>query len=259
MIFSISRPWPGYFLGVKLARWMGVVAVLTATTFAAEAPALLVEAFKNWGQGKEDLSFVQRTRFLNDDGSLKEERVERYDPSLPDNKRWELLEVDGKPPTEKQRKDIQDKRNKKPRKKAIKSLDEYFDLQNAKTVKTEKDVVFYEVAVKPETARLINMENLKVGISVRKESKTIERLTADLSKPMKIALGVAKVTDLDLDLRFDAEDGHDDKKDKESADAASEADGTAKVVMTKLGNRAEYSWGEFKRVSRFKGEAKSGS
>jgi hypothetical protein len=241
----------------RLAGALGAFAFLAAMAPAAEAPALLMEAFKNWGQGKEDLSFVQRTRFLNDDGSVKEERLERYDPSLPDNERWALLAVDGKPPSDKQRETIQDRRNKKPRKKAIKSLEEYFDLKNANLVKTETNVVFYEVAVRPETARLINMENLKVGISVRKDAKTIERLTADLSKPMRIALGVAKVTDLDLDLRFDAEDDHNEKKGAESS--SGEADGTAKVVMTKLGNRAEYSWSEFKRVSRFKGEAKPGS
>lgn len=241
---------------------MGILCSLACLTAAdAAAPALLQEAFKNWGQGKEDLSFVQRTRFLNDDGSLKEERVERYDPSLPDNRRWALLEVDGKKPTDSQREKIQDKRNKKPRKKAIKPLEEYFDLENAKVVEDSKDVVKYVVAVRPEAARLVAVEQLSVGIAVRKDTKTIDRLTADLSRPMRIALGVAKVTDMDLDLRFDAEEEHPEKeKEKEkaqSSDKTSEADGTVRVVMSKLGSRAEYTWGEFKRVSRYQGGSKT--
>jgi hypothetical protein len=70
---------------------------------------------------------------------------------------------------------------------------------------------------------------------------------------------VAKVTDIDLDLRFDAEDEPVSKDKKKTAEPKTEADGTARVVMSKLGNRAEYTWGEFKRVSRYQAEgAKSG-
>jgi hypothetical protein len=222
---------------------------LTPAVIAAESVALLKEAFQNWSQGKDDLSFVQRTRFLHDDGSLKEERVERYDPSLPDERRWALLEVDGKPPTDSQRERIQDRRNKKPRKKANKPLDEYFDLDNAKVIETEKDIVRYDVAVRPETARLIAVDKLNVGVSVRKDTKTIDRITAGLDQPMRIAMGVAKVTDVDLDLRFEPED--ENPKKNTVAEKTSEADGTMRVVMSKLGNRAEYTWGEFKRVSRY--------
>jgi hypothetical protein len=226
----------------------------------AAPPTLLQEAFENWAQGKDDLSFVQRTRFLNDDGSLKEERLERYDPSLPDNKRWELLEMNGKTPSDSQRERIQDRRNKKPRKKANKPLEEYFELETAKVMENGQDMVRYEVAVRPEAARLIAVDKLSVGISVRKDTKTIERIVAGLTEPMRIAMGVAKVTDIDLDLRFDDEDESSAKdKNKKSAEPPSEADGTARVVMSKLGNRAEYTWGEFKRVSRYRASgAKSG-
>jgi hypothetical protein len=225
------------------------------TGFAADSTALLKEAFQNWSQGKDDLSFVQRTRFLHDDGSLKEERVERYDPSLPDERRWALLEVNGKPPTDSQREKIQDRRNKKPRKKANKPLNEYFDLDNAKVVETAKDVVRYDVAVRPETARLIAVEKLNVGVAVRKDTKTIDRITAGLDEPMRIAMGVARVTDVDLDLRFEPEDESADKN--KAAEKTSEADGTVRVMMSKLGNRAEYTWGEFKRVSRYQGAKKT--
>ena len=246
---------------VRIRRWFFRVAVFLAIVGAVEvhaaAPALLKEAFQNWGQGKDDLSFVQRTRFLNDDGSLKEERVERYDPSLPDAKRWTLLEVNGKKPSADQIERIQDKRNKKPRKKANKPLEEYFDLEGARVIENGKDSVRYDVAVKPEALRLIAVEKLNVGISVRKDSKTIERVTAGLTEPMRIALGLAKVTDVDLDLRFDDEDHP--KETAKKSDASGEADGTARVLLSKFGNRAEYSWGEFKRVTRYQAGAKSGS
>jgi hypothetical protein len=243
VMLSFLRPSSSFLLGTLLA-------LAGSLCVRAETPTLLREAFQNWGQGKEELSFVQRTRDLNDDGSLKEERVERYDPSLPDNQRWKLLEVDGKPPTDSQRERIQGRRNRKPRKKANKPLAEYFDLENAKVIADGKDVVRYEVAVKPEAARLVALDKLSVGITVRKDTRTIDRVTAGLTEPMRIALGLAKVTDLDLDLRFDGEEDHGEKT--RAADSPpSEADGTARVVMSKLGNRAEYTWGEFKRVSRY--------
>lgn len=229
------------------------------SSLPAASNALLKDAFKNWAQGKDDLSFVQRTRFLHDDGSLKEERVERYDPSLPDEKRWELLEVDGKAPNSAQRERIQDKRNKKPRKKANKPLEEYFDLDSAKVVEDGKEFVRYEVAVRPEAARLIAVDKLSVGISVRKDTKTIERIMAGLTEPMRIAMGVAKVTDIDLDLRFDAEDEPPAKGRKKVEEPTTEADGTARVVMSKMGNRAEYTWGEFKRVTRYRGAGSKSS
>jgi hypothetical protein len=228
------------------------LSLVSCASASASSTALLKDAFKNWAQGKDDLSFVQRTRFLHDDGSLKEERVERYDPSLPDNKRWELLEVDGKAPNSAQRERIQDRRNKKPRKKANKPLEEYFDLDSAKVLEDGKELVRYEVAVRPEAARLIAVDKLSVGISVRKDTKTIERIMAGLTEPMRIAMGVAKVTDIDLDLRFDAEDEPATKDGKKADESKTEADGTARVVMSKMGNRAEYTWGEFKRVSRYR-------
>jgi hypothetical protein len=242
----------------RFTRSAGVAGALlfmiTVADLAGEAPELLREAFANWSQGKDDLSFVQTTRFLHDDGSLKEERVERYDPSLPDAQRWALLEVNGGQPTQNQRERIQDKRNKKPRKKALKPLQDYFDLDKATVVETERDVVRYSVPVRPEAARLVAIDKLDVGISVRKDTKTIDRVTAGLSGTIRIALGAAKVTDVDLDLRFDA-DEETEKKHK-TAGETDEADGSMRVVMSKLGNRAEYTWGEFKRVTRFSGGQK---
>lgn len=70
-----------------------------ATWLHAEPPALLVKAVDHWAEGRQELAFTQRTRALNDDHSTtKYERVERYDPSLPDARRWQLLEVNGSLP-----------------------------------------------------------------------------------------------------------------------------------------------------------------
>src|SRR5882757_11110012 len=82
----------------------------------AATPPLLDEAVHRWLAGKDDWAFTQRARTLQDDGSVKEERLERFDPSRPDSQRWHLLEMNGQPPTEEQRHQWQDRKNQKPRK-----------------------------------------------------------------------------------------------------------------------------------------------
>ena len=60
---------------------------------AAGTPPLLAEAIQRWTAGKGDWAFTQETRTFLADGQVKEERIECYDPSLPDLQRWRLIEV----------------------------------------------------------------------------------------------------------------------------------------------------------------------
>ncbi len=174
-----------------------------AAALRAAPPPLLDQAVHQWLEGKDDWAFTQRARTLLEDGSVKEERLERFDPSLPDNQRWHLLEMNGKPPTEDQRHQWQDRKNAKPRKASNKPLDELFDFDSATLVSETPDSATYAVAVKPSFARLVAVDKLTVDFTVSKQTKVIEHVTAGLSEPMKIALGLAKVTDLDLDLSFE--------------------------------------------------------
>lgn len=219
-----------------------------APALRAAPPPLLDEAVHQWLEGKDDWAFTQRARTLLDDGSAKEERLERFDPSLPDNQRWHLLELNGKPPTDEQRHQWQDRKNAKPRKASNKPLDELFDFDSATLVSETPEAATYAVAVKPSFARLVAVDKLTVDFTVSKQTKTIEHVTAGLSEPMKIALGLAKVTDLDLDLHFDPE--------SHSAPAEVEAKGSASMTMSKVvGARMEYTWSDFKRVTHYAGTA----
>ncbi len=220
---------------------------------AVEVPPLLQAAVDNWVAGKQDVAFTQRTRILNDTGGVKEERLERYDPSLPDDKRWHLLEVDGKPPTAGQRVAIQDQRNRKPRKKATRAPGEILDFQRA-TVSTENArTVTYEVAVRPEAARLVQTENILLLITVGRESQAVEGVTARLRDTVRVALGLARINDVDLDLSFDPPDDPGSAKNKQTHDEA-EPNGTARASITKLGRQMELEWWDFKRVETYRGQ-----
>jgi hypothetical protein len=223
-----------------------------APALRAAPPPLLDAAVHQWLEGKDDWAFTQRARTLLDDGSVKEERLERFDPSLPDNQRWHLLEMNGKPPTEEQRHQWQDRKNAKPRKASNKPLDELFDFDSATLAGETPESATYAVPVKPSFAHLVAVDKLTVDFTVNKQTKAIEHVTASLSEPMKVALGLAKVTDLDLDLSFQSV-----PPGESSPPAEQKASGSATMTMSKVvGAKMEYTWSNFKRVTRYAGVAR---
>ncbi len=208
----------------------------------AEPPALLVKAVANWAEGRQELAFTQRTRALNDDHSVKYERVERYDPSQPDNSRWRLIEVNGKPPTEEERQDIEVKRNRKPRKPAGNPPAAYLDLETARLVHETDRSANYEVGIKPEAARFVPLDKIVLYLIVDKTSESIHHISGYLREPMRIAFGLAKIIDVDLDVQFEA------SSDEPPPASAVSAGSTARVKMSKFGNPLEFTWSDFKEV-----------
>lgn len=216
------------------------------STLCAEEPPLLAKALQRWTMGQGDLAFTQRTRSFLSDGTVKEERVERFDPSLPDNRRWHLIEVNGAPPTEEQRRKWETRKNSRPRTKVDESPSKYLDLNNTTLVGETPKVVRYRVPVKPETERLLDIEDIDVVITVDKQTGNISGIGAALREPLRVFFGVARITVLDVDLRINpAEEG--------SADATDEVESgsTARVKISKLGRPTEYNWSDFKRVTAF--------
>ena len=81
---------------------------------AAGSP-LLNRAAERWQAEGNHWAFTVLVREIDSD-ELKEERVERYDPSKPGPERWQLLSVDGQPPTEERRMSWQRSKSRKHRK-----------------------------------------------------------------------------------------------------------------------------------------------
>jgi hypothetical protein len=223
--------------------------VFTLATFLpamrAETPALLEEAVEKWVAGTDDWAFTQRVRTF-DDEKVKLERLERYDPSRPDNQRWHLLEIDGKPPTDAQREYWERRKNRKPKRRVESTLGKYFDFEHATVAKETEEVVRYEVPLKKEGTRLVPLDKIIVEIVVNKATRSIEQVVGGLREPIRFALGLAKITDMWLDVRFDPM-----LHDLTPEDGETQTSGAAHVVLFKMGDRAEYAWSEFKRVTPF--------
>lgn len=224
------------------------VCSLGASALRAEAQPLLAKALQRWTIGQGDLAFTQQTRAFLSDGGVKEERVERYDPSLPDSRRWRLLEVNGMPATDEQRRKWETRKNSRPRTKVDESPSKYLDFDNAVLIgETPRDARF-RVPVRPETRRLLATENIDVVITVDKQTGNIAGIGAALREPIRVLLGIARITDLDVDLRINPAD----ESSPEATDEV-ESGSTARVKISKLGRPVEYNWSDFKRVASFAG------
>ncbi len=225
-------------------------AALLSAARAESPPPLLAKAIEQWTAGREnDLAFTQHSRVFHHDGKVKEERLERYDPSLPDHARWRLLEVDGRAATKQQREKWETTKNGKPRKKALKSPSEYLDIEQAKLVDESAKSARFEIPVRPDIARLVSTENVAILLTIDKDSGSIAGIAATLRQPIRVLLGLARVTDLDVDVRLEPADGESPGKAAEVQTGS-----TARAAITKLGNAAEYSWTDFKRVTSFRGK-----
>ncbi len=245
---SVARPFRP--LARQLVFWgVATVAGISAPPLRAETPALLAEAVKTWDASRQDLAFTQRMVVYDKDKDVKETRVARYDPSRPDSERWQLLEVDGKPPGAREKEKWESAKNRRPRNRGGLSPSNYLDLSKARLVEETGDFARFEANVRKDKARLVDTQQIAIRLQVDKKTRSITHVSAVLREPMNIALGLARVTDLDFDLPVEAESG---ETGGEVDSAAS-----AKMTLTKFGQPTEFTWSDFARVEAHPGATKA--
>jgi hypothetical protein len=216
---------------------------VSSVVAAAEAPASLLEqAVENWLGERDHWAFTQRA-IEYDDGKPRE-RLERYDPSKPGDERWTLLAINGKVPTPEQHEAWAKKKFKKNRRRIDTPIGDFFDFRGAKIVRETPKLALYEVPLRHDKNWLFQTDKVKVIVTVNKETRALEHLTASVREPLKVLLGLAKITYGKLELSFlnfddDAAPGPESTQPK----------GTARVTVSKFGERVEFIWSDFKRVS----------
>lgn len=198
-------------------------------------PPLLTEVADKMADERQHWAFTQVARETKGDRVF--ERVERYDPSRGDAHRWELLKLNGRAPTAQEAEDWSRRKNRT-KGKAPKTLEDYADLSQARVKAEDADTVTYEIPLRSSAGGLFPGNKISLTLTVNKDTKEIERAKAGITEPFKVALGLAKVIDLEMDLEMDDEAAKTDKPQ-----------GTATAVVNKLGKRVEYHWSDFKRVT----------
>lgn len=208
---------------------------------AAEDP-LLAQAVENWLGERDHWSFTQRA--VEFERGEPRERLERYDPSLPGRQRWTLLAINGQPPTDAQRQQWAQKKFKKNPRRFDSPIGDLFDLADAKRIDETPTTVRYEVPLRGDKNWLFQADKVRVLVTVNKETRALEHLTADVREPVKVLLGLARITGGKVDLSFLNFEEH-----AEPGPESSQPTGTAHVVVSRFGERAEFTWSDFKRVN----------
>jgi hypothetical protein len=211
----------------------------------APPPQLLQQAVDSWLGERNRWAFTQRA--VEYEGGMPHERLERYDPSRPPEARWQLLAIDGHAPTPEERRKWAEKKLKHHRTHKVIDLQisDFFDFGNAKVVAETPKLVRFEVPLRKDKNWLFPTDKVGVRVTINKETQALEHLTAHVREPFKVLLGLARVMggELDLDfLHFDADD---------STPSASHPTGAARVSVTKFGERVDFTWTDFKRVTPF--------
>lgn len=216
--------------------------LMNTVAWAAGPPSLLEQAVENWLGERDHWAFTQRA--VEYDNGKPRERLERYDPSIAGDGRWTLLAIDGRTPTEEERAAWAKKKFKKDRRKIDAPIGDFFDFGDAKIVSQSDTLIRYEVPLRRDKNWLFQTDKVKVVVSVNKETKALEHLAAGVSEPVKVLLGLARITAGKLDLSFLNFDDN-ALPGPESAQPT----GSARVSVYKFGERVEFTWSDFKRVS----------
>lgn len=211
----------------------------------AEAPTLLRQAADKWLGERDRWSFEQHVREY-DGNQLKQERVENYDPSRAEASRWLLRSINGRKPTPDEWAEWNRRKNKK-RRHAAKPIAEYFDFEHAVLVEENAQSARFDLPLRSSVEWMFPVDKVALTITVNRTSQAIEQVQARISEPFRVVLGLARILDIDLDLQMQPPA---EANGAPNADpAAAKPTGTARAVVTKLGNRVEYFWSDFKRVT----------
>ena len=214
-----------------------------ALAWASPAPpSLLEQAVENWLGERDHWAFTQRA--VEYDGDKPRERLERYDPSRGGDDRWTLLAINGRAPTAEERQAWAKKKFRKNRRRIETPIGDFFDFKDAKIISSKGAIVHYEVPLRRDKNWLFQTDKVKVVVSVNKESRALEHLTAVVREPVKVLLGLVHINYGKLDLNFVHFDD-----DATPGPESAQPNGTARVSVSRFGERAEFTWSDFKRVS----------
>lgn len=208
---------------------------------AAGNLSVLEQAVEKWLGERDHWAFTQRA--VEYENGTPRERLERYDPSKSGDARWTLLAIDGKMPTAEQRAAWAKKKFKKKRRRFDMPIGDFFRFEDARVVSETPMRIRYELPLRNDRSWLFQADKVRVFVSVNKETRALERLIAEIEEPVKVLLGIAKITDGTLDLSFLNFD-----EDAEPGPGTTQPTGRASVIVSRFGERVEFTWSDFKRV-----------
>lgn len=219
-----------------------LVLVAGVPPVSASNQSLIEQAVEDWLGERDHWAFTQRA--VEYDNGQPRERLERYDPSLPGNRRWTLLAIDGHTPTQAQHEAWARKKFRKKPRRIDTPIGDFFDFKAAGKLGESSTAVRYEVPLRGDKNWLFQADKVQVVVTINKQTRALEHLTANVREPVKVLLGLARITDGVVDVSFLNFD-----EDALPGPETTEPTGTASISVSRFGERAEFTWSDFKRVS----------
>lgn len=209
---------------------------------AAGSP-LLNRAAGPWlGEGNR-WAFTVRVREF-DHTEVKEDRVESYDPAKSGADKWTLVTVDGQAPTDERRQAWQ-KAKARRHWKTPPSLAEYLDFENVEVAGFTAGSIHYRLPLRSNRNWLFPLDHIALTVTVNRATHVIEEVTAGLDEPYHVAFGLARILAVDFAVKTNLSGN----TGLAPGPARARPQGRAQVVIARLGERIEYSWTDFRRVT----------
>lgn len=213
--------------------------IVLALPAHAASRELLEDAIEKWLGERDHWAFTQRAVEYRD--GVPYERLERYDPSQPGNRRWRLLAINGEPPTAEQWEAWAKRKFRKKPRRFDSPLGDFFDFERARVLEENTESVRFGVPLRTDKSWLFPVDKVDVAVTVDKETKALEQLRANVREPFRVLLGIARITNGSVDLIFS--EAEDDEP------AAAEPSGSVQVSVSRFGERVDFLWTDFKRVT----------
>jgi len=218
----------------------------SSSLLRAAVPPLLQEIANRWIDEGQQWGFTQQVRETDRDG-VTHVRLENFDLSRGYERRWQLLQLDGRAPSAGEVQQWSDRKNRG-KKKNLKSWFEYVDLENARIRSHTDRTIEYEVPLKRIAGGLFPGDKVSVLLTIDRETRAIEHAQARVDEPFNVALGLAEVVEVDAQVNIPPEPKA--GAPRNLAAAGENPSGQVSATLNRLGGkRIEYTWTDFRRTA----------
>jgi len=222
-----------------------ILLVVSGALLRADVPPLLQEIAARWTEDRPQWGFTQLVRETGRDGEVRE-WLERFDLSRGYDRRWELLEIDGRTPTADEAGAWSQRKNRG-RRRLPKSWLEYVDLEHATLRGENARLIRYEVPLKRIAGGLFPGDKVAVMLTIDKQTHAIEHARVRVDEPFNVALGLAEVVEVNANVALPPEPG-DGAGPAPAAGSDDNPSGSVSAVINRLGKRVVYTWSDFRRT-----------